>query len=193
MIYFQVVNLEVCLFANPCLVCKLTYAVVQCHNCGSYSGYLVNQLELLHHCNITGMSAGWRIQHVQLQCRVGSRPAHNRPCQDPHPSQERGCLGGGKWTKKVNTIVLELVCLVTEQGQQQIFSFQAGQPGGSSRNQISSSKYEPVCTCLYPPQTLMYSEIQVCTCMYRHVPCCTSLYRHVPRIPVLVCTGMSRY
>ena len=163
------------------------------HNCASYAGYLVIQLELLHHCNITGMSAGWRIQHVQLQCRVGSRPAHNRPCQDPHPSQERGCLGGGKRTKKVNTIVLELVCLVTEQGQQQIFSFQAGQAGGSSKNQISSSKYEPVCTCLYPPQTLMYSDIQVCTCMYRHVPCCTSLYRLVLRIPVLVCTGMYWY
>jgi hypothetical protein len=64
--------------------------------------------------------------------------------QRPHPSQERGCLGGGKRIKKVNTSVLELVCLVTEQGQQQIFSFQAGQPGGSSRNQISSSKYVPV-------------------------------------------------
>jgi hypothetical protein len=162
------------------------------HNCASYSGYFVIQSELLHHCNITGMSAGWRIQHVQLQCRAGSRPAHNRPCRDPHPSQERGCLGGGKSTKKVNTIVLELECLVTEQGQQQIFSFQAGQPGGSSRNQISSSKYVPVCTCLYPPQTLMYSEIHVCTCMYRHVPCCTILYSHVPRIPVLVCIAVKQ-
>ena len=74
---------------------------------------------------------------MQLQCRVGSRPAHNRPCQDPHPSQERGCLGGGKRIKKVNTSVLELVCLVMEQGQQQILSFQAGQLGGCSRNPIS--------------------------------------------------------
>ena len=118
------------------------------------------------------------------------RPPLQRP---PHLPREGGCLGGGKRIKKVNTSVLELVCLVTEQGQQQIFSFQAGQAGGSSRNQISSSKYEPVCTCLYPPQTLMYSEIQVCTCMYRHVPCCTNLYRHVPRILVLVCTGMYKY
>ena len=112
-------------------------------------------------------------------CRAGTRPAHYRPCRDRHPSQERGCLGGGKRTKKVNTIVLELVCLVTEQGQQQMFSFQAGQPGGSSRNQISSSKYVPLCTCLYPPQTLMYSDIHVCTCMYRHVLCCTIMYHHV--------------
>ena len=115
------------------------------------------------------------------------------PAETATPPKRGGCPGGGKRTKKVNTIVLELVCLVTEQGQQQIFSFQAGQAGGSSKNQISSSKYEPVCTCLYPPKTLMYSDIQVCTCMYRHVPCCTSLYRHVPRIPVLVCTGMYEY
>ena len=169
MIYFQVVNLEVCRFANPCLVCKLTYAVVQCHNCGSYSGYLVNQLELLHHCNITGMSAGWRIQHVQLQCRAGSRPAHNRPCQDPHPSQERGCLGGGKRTKKVNTIVLELVCLVTEQWQQQIFSTRAGQPGGCSRKQISQPQYVPVCTPMYLAQRGMYWYVRVCTALYINV------------------------
>ena len=123
----------------------------------------------------------------------GQQTRPQPPLPRPPPLQERGCLGGGKRTKKVNTIVLELVCLVTEQGQQQIFSFQAGQAGGSSKNQISSSKHEPVCTCLYPPQTLMYSDIQVCTCMYRHVPCCTSLYRLVLRIPVLVCTGMYWY
>ena len=99
MIYFQVVDLEDCQFANPCLFCKLTYAVVQCHNCGSYSGYLVNQLELLHHCNITGMAAGWRIQYLQWQCRAGSRPAHDCPCQDPTLPRE-GCPGGGKRTKK---------------------------------------------------------------------------------------------
>ena len=145
-------------------------------------------------------SQGWQQDGGSSMCSCSAGRAADPPpttalraCRGPHPSQERGGLGGGKRIKKVNTSVLELVCLVTEQGKQQIFSFQAGQPGGSSRNQISSSKYEPVCTCLYSPQTLMYSDIQVCTCMYRHVPCCTSLYRLVLRIPVLVCTGMYWY
>ena len=167
------------------------------HNCGSYSGYLVNQLELLHHCNITGMSAGWRIQHVQLQCRVGSRPAHNRPCQDPHPSQERGCLGGGKRTKKVNTIVLELVCLVTEQWQQQIFSTRAGQQGGCSKKQNSLYQYVHLCTLL---KEVCTQFVLVCTCIYRSVYQCIEIYRFVLScttiyhdIPVLVHTSTYEY
>ena len=92
-----------------------------------------------------------------------------------------------KRTKKVNTLVLELVCLVTEQGQQQIFSFQAGQPGGSSRNQISSSKYVLACTPLKHSCTVIYKYVLVCTVMYCVVPSCTVMYRD---IPVLVCTGM---
>ena len=54
--------------------------------------------------------------------------------QDEASPGKRGRGGGDK--NKVNTSMLELVCLVMEQGQQQIFSFQAGQPGGCSRNQI---------------------------------------------------------
>ncbi len=150
------------------------------HKCGSYSGYLVNQLELLHHCKITGMAAGWRIQHVQLQCREGSRPAaHDRP----YTSQERGCLGSGKRIKKVNTTVLELVCLVTEQGQQQIFSFQAGQPasraGPAGIKSVHQSMYQYVlaCTPLKHSCTVKYKYVLVCTGMYRVVPSCTVMYR----------------
>ena len=86
-----------------------------------------------------------------------------------------------KRTKKENTIVLELVCLVTEPGQQQIFSFQAGQPGGSSRNPIVWWKYVPVWTCLYLPQnscTVIYMYVLVCTVMYCVVPSCTIMYRN---------------
>ncbi len=32
---------------------------------------------------IPDVAEGWRIQHVQRQCRAGSRPAHDCPCQDP--------------------------------------------------------------------------------------------------------------
>ena len=123
----------------------------------------------------------------------GQQTRPQPPLPRPPPLPREGVPGRRQENQKLNTIVLELVCLLTEQGQQQIFSFQAGQAGGSSKNQINSSKYEPVCTCLYNPQTLMYSDIQVCTCMYRHIPCCTSLYSHVLRILVLVCTGMYWY
>ncbi len=69
-----------------------------------------------------------------VQGRQQTRP--QPPLLRPPPLTGVGCPGSGKRSKKVNTIVLELVCLVTEQGQQQIFSFQAGQAGGCSRNPI---------------------------------------------------------
>ena len=116
-------------------------------------------------------------------------PPMTAPAKTP-PSQERGCPGGGKRTKKVNTIVLELVCLVTEQWQQQIFSTRAGQPGGCSKKQNSLYQYVHLCTLLKEVCTGIYVYVPVCISMYRDIPLCTVMYHDIPRY---TCTCTYQY
>ena len=126
-----------------------------------------------------------------VQGRQQTRP--QQPLPRPPPLPRGGCLGGGKRNKKVNTIVLELVCLVTEQWQQQIFSTRAGQPGGCSKKRNSLYQYVHLCH-----GTLLK---EVCTGMYvRYVPVCISVYRDIPLcnvmchdIPRYTCTGTYQY
>ena len=85
--------------------------------------------------------------------------------------------------------MLELVCLVTEQWQQQIFSTRAGQPGGCSRKQISQPQYVPVCTSgIMTPRTYRY--VRVRTDLSDHILCSptslqifgrTNISKDVPR------------
>ena len=117
-------------------------------------------------------------------------PPMTAPAKTP-PSQERGCPGGGKRTKKVNTFVLELVCLVTEQWQQQIFSIRAGQPpGGCSKKQNSLYQYVHPCTLPKEVCTGMYVFVLLCISMYRDIPLCTVMYHDIPRY---TCTCTYQY
>ena len=59
---------------------------------------LVDQLELLHHCNIIGMSAGWRIQHV----RAGraADPPTTAPAETATPPKRGGAWAAAREPKK---------------------------------------------------------------------------------------------
>ena len=87
--------------------------------------------------------------------------------------------------EKLNTIVLELECLESEQWLQQIRSFQAGQPGGCSWKRIIGSKYVHVCKdrSIYiscQSFSIVYDGIyfvsKVYTIINRHIPPYTVIY-----------------